>query len=521
MIRAVIIGFRVGLFSFLICLVTWAGVGFAQGLKPEDFADGLLLEPEGTGPIYGLAVPETVYQGVLQKDLLDVAIFDAEGRMLSHAVRRPRNLLVRQEPVELPFFPLYESASEGKGEILFLFGTDSAGAILRRVKGPSFRETEERTKRTKRTQRTGREEGTQGTQRTGGQEGTGDVIGEDEIEGVESPKEKVLYAYLADASRLDGGIDALEIRWFGAGEAFISTVSVEGSDDLTRWRMLNQNATLADMNYRGHRLAEHRIPIPGGTGVKYLKILWPAGKEGVMISRISAIPSGLRQEPDRRWMRIAGQAVPAVPGKPGIYEYETSGLFPVDRLDLHFKEPNSLAQAEILSRENAETSWKLRSSGLFYRLNVGRIQNPESRLQSDPVRISATPDRYWRIVLSHPARDFEEIPELEIGYLPHEIAFIAQGRPPFRLAYGSRAADVGEAPLSLLLDALEKGGQAVSPAPVRIGGIVELGGEAALAPKPGPLPWRKWTLWAILIIGVAGAGFMAWRLYRMMETEKG
>ena len=45
---------------------------------------------------------------------------------------------------------------------------------------------------------------------------------------------------------------------------------------------------------------------------------------------------------------------------------------------------------------------------------------------------------------------------------------------------------------------------------------VALGGAARLKPSGAAFPWRTWLLWAVLLLGVAILGGMAWRLSRQI-----
>ena len=104
---------------------------------------------------------------------------------------------------------------------------------------------------------------------------------------------------------------------------------------------------------------------------------------------------------------------------------------------------------------------------------------------------------------------------LRVGWLPHELVFMAQGDGPFTLAAGNPEVSPGPDLLAPMLAA----GQAAAPMgrPV-LGGWRSLGGEDRLRPAPS---FTKIVLWAVLGLGVALLGAMAWHLARGLARDAG
>ena len=101
--------------------------------------------------------------------------------------------------------------------------------------------------------------------------------------------------------------------------------------------------------------------------------------------------------------------------------------------------------------------------------------------------------------------------------MPEQLLFIAQGEGPFTLAFGSAQVDAVTTPLGKLLnqDNLANNGQLIKAA--QLGSRVQLGDAAKLQPAPPPLPWKKWLLWAILVVGVMVLAAMALKLSKQMN----
>ena len=92
---------------------------------------------------------------------------------------------------------------------------------------------------------------------------------------------------------------------------------------------------------------------------------------------------------------------------------------------------------------------------------------------------------------------------------------IADGNSPYRLAWGNHEVKVAPPTLKGLVSSAEWADAEI------VGTLAteEAGGVSRLAAEPA-LPWKKWLLWALLIIGVFIAGRMAVTLYREMNQPE-
>lgn len=54
----------------------------------------------------------------------------------------------------------------------------------------------------------------------------------------------------------------------------------------------------------------------------------------------------------------------------------------------------------------------------------------------------------------------------------------------------------------------------------KLGKRIILGGDAALESPAQPPPWKKWLLWAVLVLGVGLLAFMARSLTKELKTAE-
>jgi hypothetical protein len=103
-------------------------------------------------------------------------------------------------------------------------------------------------------------------------------------------------------------------------------------------------------------------------------------------------------------------------------------------------------------------------------------------------------------------------PSLRVGWLPHEVVFLARGEAPYTLAFGSGAA---RAPVASMRSV-------PSGATILRASFAEsrtLGGESRLqpvVPEKG-FAMKSAVLWGTLVLGVLLLGWMAYRLTRELK----
>jgi hypothetical protein len=229
------------------------------------------------------------------------------------------------------------------------------------------------------------------------------------------------------------------------------------------------------------------------------------------LMRIMGRPAPENRHSIRAFLKLDGRAAA---GAQGVFEYETRGAFPVDRVNLIFDQANSMADAILESRPGSKTAWTRRFKGLFYRIDAGHPP-----LTNAPHPVPVTTDRHWRLVVKASDSTIgSRVPRLWIGYRPHDLYFVARGSGPFTLAFGSAAVAPPKVTAAALFNGIgeprEKGFERwVKPKGKRI----VLGGVQRLSPPPKPLPLRRIILWSILVAGVLVVGAMAWHLARRLK----
>jgi len=447
----------------LVLLVILPGLSAAEQkpLVREDFAFGMDLTINGRNAIYSLLMPAQVYQDCVRSDLGDLRVFNASNPV-PHLLR-PQLEKENMRPAQaVPFFPLSGNLEESGSPPGLRISIGHNGTII------SLRPSRVGISR------------------------------------------KTVTAYLIDASGLEQQADWLELFWSGQEQNFSTSVRVESSQDLNSWKTVVHSTALAELDFGGQRLVRRRIRVR--IKGQYLRISWPSGKDGVTLSAIRAGYDRKEQARSRTVISLKGTRDPKpAPGRIS-YLYDSHGFFPVDQLHIRLPQKNSLARTTIFSKANEQAPWRRRASLLAYQLMLDGTS-----LASEIQNINSTRDRFWRLEMEDTGGS--EPPVLELGWLPGELVFMAQGDEPFTLAYGRAGLARARYEVDRLLAALDPLREKKLVGEARVGKQILLGGEDMLVPAV-EIPWKRWLLWVGLILGVLVVGIMALQLFREMQREK-
>ncbi len=447
------------IFCFLVSVVSAQAGDIDQPLGLSDFAYGMELSLDGPGAIYGLAVPAPVYQACTRADLGDLRVFGNQG-VVPHLLRLPAVKKESTPPKDLPYFPLIGKSGMGQLPPDVHIETTGRGTIINIRQGQK----------------------------------KGEI--------------RIITSYIIDSSMVQEKADWLELEWSGQPNNFSTSVRIETSDDLNNWQSLVRSASLAQLRFNGHELVRNRIALNRGMK-KYLRLFWPPGKQGVQLTAVKA-GYDTRERKEHRVQHLTAETEPSAKERKGEFLYASGGFFPVDQVNVKFSRPNSLARVTIFSRARQDEPWQRRTSMLAYQLSITGVDvdNPDRNF-------AATTDRFWRLVIEN-SRPGQPAPVLELGWLPWELVFIAEGEEPYTLAYGRAGLEPERFQVDRLLGSLDPQKKKDLIFPAHAGPQTVLGGKQLLA-VAAHFPWRRWLLWAALVVGVLVTGAMALKLFHEMK----
>ncbi|WP_035056171.1 DUF3999 domain-containing protein [Andreprevotia chitinilytica] len=433
---------RILLLLSLLAVPAWAD----SVADPHNFARHAELKVTNNAAVYQLDLPADVYRYVTRPDLGDVRVFNGAGEPVPYALSAlPAVTEVRQTPVSLPFFPLPQTPSEDGGvAVTVQAGTD--GALVSVKQGDK-------------------------SSHGGG------------------PTQH----FIVDASRLKTTLDSISLEWREA--SFQGRVQIEASDDLRQWYSL-ASADVLRLEQGGQQLDVRKIDL-GGVRARYLKLSWLSLPP--TLQSVSVTPSATQVETRRVWFDAGSLEVDAAKGE---YRFTSPAAAPIDRIRIGLPQPNTLVSATLLSRGDANDHWRE-----VVRTQLYRLQRQGGEVVSGPLTLWPTSRREWMLRVDTRGGGLGHgQPDVQLGWLPQKLTFVARGNPPFTLAYGQRGLESAAQPAGSL--------QIGDTKPT----VAEVGPLQDGTPQPEPLvareTLRRWGLWAVLIAAVLVLGLMAWRLGR-------
>ena len=445
---------------FLLVVLVWPATGRAEH-QLNDFAYGFrIAAPEKTG-LVKLVLPKTIYRHLVRADGGDMRVFRMDGRVAPHLLRRPDAEGNLNRTRALPFFPLHSSAAPSGGRDVRI-RTDASGAVL--------------------------------------------ILSPPPVEGVRLPAP----AYLIDIRPMENRPAALRLSWQRHQPDVLVKARLEASKDLTQWHLLADIVTLADIRHGDLRLVNREIALPPGqTGFDYLRLSWRSGGDAITVEKVEGISAPQDSLPPRWWVRAAYRSHPETPGS---MQFDSRGVFPVDRIDLKLSQGNSLLSGSVLSRASEQAVWRIHYRGPFYHLKI-----KDTTLHHDPVVVPETADRYWKLDIDNRQSGLGgSVPELMLGGRSHELFFIVERSGVYVLAYGSRKAAPSVPPPELAEKVAMQGAQA---SVAEMGPRMALGGPSRLEGPVAGASGRMMSLSTLLLGCVLLLAFFAWWVVRRLLSR--
>ncbi len=249
--------------------------------------------------------------------------------------------------------------------------------------------------------------------------------------------------------------------------------------------------------------------LPAATG-RFVRLVWRDAATAPVLSAATAaaLKTTAPAQAARTSLLFSPLPASAASATGEALDFDLGGVLPVTELDLKLPPGTRVAPVRVQGRSRANEAWRELGSAVFYRLERDGAAStaPPLALQADVRYMRLLPDA------RSPALDPAGT-RLIVSVRPAQLVFASQGRPPYTLQAGSAEAAAGALPVNTLIPQLDDERPRFGRA--ELGAWSEDAGaarQAVAAERQAAL--RPWLLWAVLLAGVAGLGFMVWRLAR-------
>ena len=438
--------------AVVLCVTLSAG---AQE-KPADFAAQVPLSVSGEGPWYRLELPLGVQLKARHTDLSDLRVFNAAGEPQAYALaREPAQTRENRTLHDVKWFPLYNSADATERAPSVRVQSNTNGTLIE-VQPSSQLEA-----------------------------------GEEELRG-----------WLLDASRIKAPLQQLILDWTSDRDGF-QRFSIEASDDLQHWQSWGEGQ-VARLTFADERVEQHEVGLPGQPA-RYLRLLWSSPQSAPALTSAQLESANPRTLPlPLVWSQpLAGTRV-----KAGEYIWQLPMGLNVQRLQIELNQPNSLAPVTLSGRRETSLPWQTLTSGLLYRLT----QNGQDVVQNELQLPGQTVQQFKLTVDERGGGLGAEAPTVRFAVRSTQLVFLARGAGPYTLALGNATVKAANLPLSTLIPDYNAAKLAALGKATVEGGVVVT--PAATVPAVADPNWKKFGLWAVLLLSVLFLGAMAFSLLR-------
>lgn len=313
-----------------------------------------------------------------------------------------------------------------------------------------------------------------------------------------------LSAYILDARAVEGTLDALEFVWPEDLGGFIGRMSIAGSDDLEDWEFLGAGA-VADLREEAAAIEQRRVGI-AATDADFLRLSWTDLPADFRLDSVNGLRTTSTSTPVRETLTLTSNGIA---DDDGGYLFDLGGMARIDQVGLRLPEVNTVVTVAIEAWLPSQERWVVVHEGTFH-----HIRREETTVVSNPASIRPLRAARWKAVIRSGNPDTSL--QLQLGWRPDTLLFVAQGAPPFTLAVGRDAARAEQFPQERLLGGVPLRALADdngSAAAAKLGARFPLAGEERELPR-APADWRAILLWSALSLAVLFVVAMAVRLMR-------
>jgi Protein of unknown function (DUF3999) len=321
---------------------------------------------------------------------------------------------------------------------------------------------------------------------------------------------------LGERRRDEPAPHALRLAWSGPVE-FSAVYRLESSDDLRQWRPDGSGQLLALASTSG-ALTQPTVLLNATSG-RFVRLLWADVAQAPAITAARAVSSLSSQQtpdpPQRLSFKPSPQPGSADEHSRRALHFDLGGVLPLVQINLLLGGGTVVAPVRLQMRNSPSEPWRELASAVFYRLERG------SDVALSPALDTQSSLRYLRVLPDTRAAALDAgQTQLQVHTNLASLVLASQGQPPYRLQAGAQVSTPSALPLATLVPLLDNERPRFGHA--TLGEWQEVASVAKAAEQQQQrAALRPWLLWAVLLLGVAGLGFMVWHLARRKGSAAG
>ena len=312
------------------------------------------------------------------------------------------------------------------------------------------------------------------------------------------------YLIELSADQKTPGFDRIELTWTHEPASQLLEVKLEVGNELDQLRVIKSRKSLTNQESKDLKWRSiEKIP----ANQKYLR-LTPVNE--VTRFELQKVSGHYRESQNAPVLTY--QLDPEIGEEEAgrFYTFKFPSMVSAEAMRIVPTDANRVISGDLYATwGNTENRQRIRSG--FRQHNISATDVKPSK----PIKLSPRP--YKKIWFTS-RTELAEAPRVELIYPQYELIFLGDDMGPYTLAWGNYESKVKATDLAGILEGnLQQARQRGTL--VNLGSIEQSGGPSRLAPQPA-LPWKKWLLWALLILAAIVTGRMAFKLYNEMNNPQ-
>ncbi|MFK7732731.1 MAG: DUF3999 family protein [Pseudomonadales bacterium] len=298
------------------------------------------------------------------------------------------------------------------------------------------------------------------------------------------------------------GITALRLDWEAKDKSQLLELRVEASNSLNNWKTVHNRVALAHTKEDGDSSRNWQLVNDIPAAKRYIRLSSANPELPITLSSVR----GLYEESTLKtidWLTIGSLASEAT--DQNAYRFVLPKGMPPTRMRLSPAQQNQIIKGTIYAGDKYRSKHTLFSSIQQHSLA------PAANIIASPTY--AVPNRHYENWWFVSEAVLQEAPALEVGYERQELAFLANGKPPYFLYWGNYEASP---PSQLLRDVLNNKEDLETAFDAKLLQIEVSSGVQRQFAAP-TVPWLRWGLWLLLAIAALFTARMAIGLFREMK----
>jgi hypothetical protein len=288
------------------------------------------------------------------------------------------------------------------------------------------------------------------------------------------------------------------------------TLRVESSNDLQSWQTVNTTQLPYVLKEKDTTIENRDLKFTQASQAKFFRLSGQIDFAPILASLQGV--TGITAEQAQTvwsWQNVTLEATK----NPQEFQYLVSPAWPIEQWRMHIEQTGNVYTGELKQRDydqryGQNTNYTYSQTFADYRLNseLGELRPAAQPLTSSYSYSYSNQPVEWLWTFTQP-KPMSQAVQVEFGWRPLELVYLAQGQAPYRLVYGS----------TQTLEPLQIGSELLANVGAKNITPVTLGTERLLKPLDAPLAeqsWLKYLLWVVLVGAVLMLLWMARHLWR-------